>query len=65
MKQYTAITTNDKHSEGGYSRINFVASDETEARHWIINHLDLSLNWTVLQFSNKVNKFKPSEETNI
>lgn len=26
----------------------FNAVDYTEARHWVINHLDLSKNWTVL-----------------
>ena len=25
------------------------AKDLIEARHWIINHLDLSLNWSVKQ----------------
>ena len=25
------------------------ANDSTEARHWVINHLDLSENWTVTE----------------
>jgi hypothetical protein len=35
--------SNDKDSEV-YTR---QFEDETEARHWVINHLDLSKNWTI------------------
>lgn len=42
MHNYTAISL--KHDD-----IHFMAKDDTEARHWVINHLDLSLNWTVVK----------------
>ena len=27
----------------------FFASDDTEARHWVINHLDTSIDWDVFR----------------
>jgi len=43
MKTFYFEAVNEKTKE------NYViqANDSAEARHWVINHLDLSLNWTV------------------
>jgi hypothetical protein len=43
MNRY--LITNDTNDD----RIELTAEDETAARHWVINHLDLSLNWTIAQ----------------
>lgn len=40
MQRYKA--TNNKSAE-----ITFSAENDTEARHWVINHLDLSENWSI------------------
>lgn len=42
MKLYDI--TNDKTQE----KYNKAFLNETEARHWIINTLDLSLNWSII-----------------
>lgn len=43
MKTFYFEATNEKTKE------NYIiqAKNSSEARHWIINHLDLSLNWTI------------------
>lgn len=45
MKKY--LITNDTNSD----RLEIDAEDETAARHWVINHLNLSLNWTIAEVS--------------
>lgn len=30
--------------------------DDTEARHWVINHLDLSREWMILRVKNKLER---------
>ena len=42
MRKY--LITNNKDNE----RYNKEFENETEARHWIINHLDTSKQWTIL-----------------
>lgn len=42
MKQY--IITNNKDNE----TYNKAFINETEARHWIINHLDMSKEWCIV-----------------
>jgi hypothetical protein len=41
MQEY--LLTNDSNDD----RLQISAEDETAARHWVINHLDLSRNWTI------------------
>lgn len=43
MKNYTAIP------EKGTGDIHFKALNDSEARHWIINHLDLSKNYKLFR----------------
>lgn len=40
-KMYSLI---NEHDDESYRH---VFDDETEARHWVINHLDLSKNWSI------------------
>ena len=42
MKNYTAVSLKA-------DDVNFLAADDTDARHWIINHLDLSLGWSIFK----------------
>ena len=43
MTTFYFQATSDKSNEV----IVIQAKDSTEARHWVINHLDLSKNWTI------------------
>ncbi len=43
IKMNTYIASSDKLKR----EVVFKAENETEARHWVINHLDLSGNWTI------------------
>lgn len=42
MTNYTAISLKA-------DDVHFKAMNDEEAKHWVINHLDLSLNWTIFK----------------
>jgi hypothetical protein len=43
MTDYTAIP------EKGCEDIHFQAESDTDARHWVVNHLDLSKNYSIFK----------------
>ena len=43
MKHYSA------YNEKNGTIYHFSMKNQSEVRHWIINHLDLSLNWNIIE----------------
>ena len=64
-RQYVAITNGYNLDDYRHERKSFIAENKTEARHWVINHLDCSKDWTVIEFRNTSTVFTINEQERI